>query len=99
MEHGVKKEFHTNGKLRSTTECVNDLNHGIEKVYYENGNLKMEMMWFEGYPHGSITLYNEQGAILKQGQMFMGAFVESPVVIPTESTKPSTTPKTGNTKK
>ncbi len=48
MLHGIQKEWHANGKLKSIKTCVNDHYIGAATQYYSNGQVYMEINYLGG---------------------------------------------------
>jgi hypothetical protein len=68
----VVKEYHINGKLKSTTEMRGEKRNGASKRYNENGVLIEEVHWKNGVEHGERLAYFPDGTLKERHHMVMG---------------------------
>ena len=59
----VKKEYHSNGKLKREYTLKNGVKDGLEKGYYENGQINIETPYLNGRRNGTAKRYRENGTI------------------------------------
>jgi hypothetical protein len=68
----VVKEYHSNGKLKSTTEMSGEKRNGASKLYNEEGVLIEEVHWKNGVEHGEMLAYFPDGKLKERHHMVMG---------------------------
>ena len=61
----VIKEFHPNGRLKSSTEAIGNLRDGISKDYRSDGTLENEISYVKNCKHGLAKSYYADGKTLK----------------------------------
>jgi len=61
----VVKEFHPNGRLKSTTEALGKLRHGISRNYRTDGTLESEINYVQNQKHGLAKNYYADGKTVK----------------------------------
>lgn len=59
----IRKEYHSNGKIKSIVEYKNDLPNGVYENYDVNGNLIEKGMSLNGEKHGICYWYYENGNV------------------------------------
>ncbi len=63
MALNIKKEYHPDGKIRSTVPLINGIHHGVEKTYHENGRLKSHLPFINGKPFGIFKRWDQFGRL------------------------------------
>ena len=64
-KHGLCKELHENGKLKSEATYRHGALHGTSKSYYETGRGHISAEYADGKLHGKCQEYDEKGTLLK----------------------------------
>ena len=61
----VIREFHPNGRLKSSTEAIGNLRDGISRDYRSDGTLENEISYAKNRKHGPAKSYYSDGKTLK----------------------------------
>ena len=61
----VVEEFHSNGRLKSSTEAVGKLRHGMSREYGSDGTLEKEILYDRNQKHGAAKTYYADGKTIK----------------------------------
>ena len=69
-KHGICKEYHYNGKIRSECEYKNGKKHGIEKRYYNDGRLSYERHYKNGLHDSWSISYEEKNGEIQYKNIF-----------------------------
>lgn len=68
----IKKEYYTNGKLKSEIEYKGSLKHGKVKIYYDNGSLEKEYSYDKDTLNGPFKSYEVDGKLQSKGFYWRG---------------------------
>ena len=59
----IKKEYYTNGNIRTITTYLNNLRHGRKISFYQNGNIMYEASYSNDRLNGTTIFYYENGEL------------------------------------
>lgn len=59
----IKKEFYSNGNLKTTSEQINGLRDGVRKEYYPSGTLRSYALYAKGKLSGLVEHYYKNGKL------------------------------------
>lgn len=64
----TRKEFYSNGKLKSESEFKENIQDGERIDYYESGDLESKSQWRDGKQHGQAIFYYPAGIIKSKSE-------------------------------
>lgn len=74
LKHGIAREWHFNGALRSEAYFFRGIPSGLERHYHGNGVLMREVLWINGNKCGTERVWNLIGDIYSEVQH--GGFIQ-----------------------
>jgi hypothetical protein len=70
----VVKEFHPNGRLKSSTEAVGKLRQGISRDYRSDGTLENEIHYEQNRKHGPARSYYSDGKTVRNEILYVNGY-------------------------
>lgn len=67
---GLRKQYFTNGNLRSAVNYKDGVKHGEAKNYYDNGKVKLAMTYNNGKREGKSYFYYKDGQLYRESNYF-----------------------------
>lgn len=70
----VVKEFHPNGRLKSSTEALGKLRHGVSRDYRSDGTLENEIHYNQNRKHGPARSFYADGKTMKNEILYVNGY-------------------------